>query len=226
MDFGVSEGLAALTALGADAGIGGAAAAGATATAPVLSGVIGGVTGGAAAAAAGGGLASTLSSAASVAGLAGTGLSAVGQLSNAAATASQEKEAAAEEGNQANQAAAAAERTEITRDRQTQLVLSRTQAEAASSGGGATDPTVLSLEGTTEQQGDYNALSSLYQGQAASRADQLQQQIDLFKAAQTETAAPIAAAGTVLSGVSSFANRFATLKAMRAGLNPFAFSGS
>ena len=49
-------------------------------------------------------------------------------------------------------------------------------------------------------QGQYNTLSSLYQGLTASAASRRQADIDLFGAQNVESAAPIAAAGTVLAG--------------------------
>ncbi len=66
--------------------------------------------------------------------------------------------------NQANADQAAAERTAINSRRQTAYVVSRGQALAAASGAGATDPTVMSVLGQISGEGEYHALTSLYEG--------------------------------------------------------------
>lgn len=166
----------------------------------------------AAPAAAGAGIGSTLSTIGTIAGLAGSGLQAVGTM-NQAKYGSEVAQVQNQELNQkANQDAASAERQQITAERQTELALSRTQALAAASGGGATDPTVLNVEGQIARQGTYNALSALYNGTAAAAADRYQGKIDLFQAGQQAAAAPFAALGQVLSGISSLANNRAMMK--------------
>lgn len=66
--------------------------------------------------------------------------------------------------NQANADAAAAQRQAIDERRKAQYMVSRGQALAASSGAGATDPTVLSVLGQIAGEGEYHALTSLYEG--------------------------------------------------------------
>lgn len=65
---------------------------------------------------------------------------------------------------------AVAQRDAMRKRRETDLLLSRQRAVASSSGGGATDPTVLSVMGKTQQEGDYNAMLDMYNG-LTSRAD-------------------------------------------------------
>ena len=65
---------------------------------------------------------------------------------------------------------AIAQRKAMESRRQKDLVLSRQRAVAAASGGGATDPTVMSIMGQTEKQGEYNALMDMYNGRTM-RAD-------------------------------------------------------
>jgi hypothetical protein len=113
---------------------------------------------------------------------------------------------------QANTDAAAAERVQITRGRQTELALSRAQALAAGSGTSATSPDVLNTEGQIAQQGEYNAQSAFYEGQARARSDTYQANIDLFNANRIQSAAPLTAAGTLLSGISGAASNLARLK--------------
>lgn len=110
--------------------------------------------------------------------------------------------------NKANQDAAAAQRAAITDQRKTDLVLSRARAVAAASGTEATSGDVLTTEGQIAQQGAYNALSSLYTGSAKARTDEYQAGIDLYAGNEARRAAPLAATGTILSGLSnSLTNR-------------------
>jgi hypothetical protein len=111
-----------------------------------------------------------------------------------------------------NEDAAAAERQQIMQNRRTGLLTSRARALAAASGTDATSPTEVTNEGNIAQQGEYNAQSALYQGLSASRADQYQAQIDLFKANRIGAATLPAVGGTILSGISSFADKRARLK--------------
>lgn len=66
--------------------------------------------------------------------------------------------------NQANADAAAGQRQAIEARRQTSYLVSRGQALAAASGAGATDPTVTNLLGRLSGEGEYHALTSLYEG--------------------------------------------------------------
>jgi hypothetical protein len=221
-DFGIGEGLAAL-------GLGSAAAADTAATTATVAGF---------AADAGAGVAATaipaattasvlpsLSTIGTVASVGGTLLSAKAGADNAAYQEAVDRANAVALTQKANQDAASGEQVAIARQRQTQLALSRGQAVAAASGGGATDPTVLDVEGQVAGQGTYNALSGLYQGQAAARSDTEQAGIDLFKAQNTEAGAPLALGGTILSGLSSFVDkRLDFTAASRRGASPCRFA--
>jgi len=201
---------------------GGAAAAAAPETAailaaPAVAGTSLGATaltaGAADAAVAGAGLTlPSLSTIGAGAALGGTILQAGAQARNADY---QEKVAQAESDAlkaKANDDAAAAEREQLTQNRKTDLVLSRARALSASSGAGATDPTVLTNEGAIAQQGGYNALSSLYEGQSRARNDTYQSGIQLFKGQQAADALPFQIGGTILNGLSSFATNRAALR--------------
>jgi hypothetical protein len=148
-----------------------------------------------------------LSEIGTAAGVIGSGIQAIGALNQNDAAAAQQRYEAQLLKDKSNQDAAAGEQVAIGRQRQTQLALSRTQALAAGSGGGATDPGVLTLEQQTAGQGEYNSESAVYTGQAQARSDELQAQIDLFKAQQYDTAGPLAAGGAILSGIGSFADK-------------------
>jgi hypothetical protein len=72
------------------------------------------------------------------------------------------------------QAQASAQRTAADVDRQTQMVVSRALAVAASSGGGASDPTVVNLIAQNAAEGAYRKAVALYGGDEANRVDQAQ----------------------------------------------------
>lgn len=74
----------------------------------------------------------------------------------------------------AGQAQAAAQRNAIDIERQTQLNASRALAVAASSGGGASDPTVVSLLAQNAADGAYRKAAALYEGEDQARALNLQ----------------------------------------------------
>jgi hypothetical protein len=158
-----------------------------------------------------------LSEIGTAAGVIGSGVQAIGALNQNSSAATQQRYEAALLKQKADQDAAAGEQVAIGRQRQTQLALSRTQALAAASGGSATDPGVLTLEQQTAGQGEYNSESAIYTGQAQSRADELQAQIDLFKARQYDIAGPLAAGGSILSGISSFADRRSRIRYFSSG---------
>lgn len=135
--------------------------------------------------------------------------SAIDQANYAQNAAQVENQAQVQKGNDD---AAAGERQQIQQDRQTQLALSRAQAVAAASGGGASDTGVVNVEGNIAQQGQYNALTALSNGQARSAADQYQGQVDLFQGERAAQAGPLNATGAILNGISGFANNRAMLR--------------
>jgi hypothetical protein len=71
----------------------------------------------------------------------------------------------------ANSAEAASQRTAFDIDRQTQFITSRALAVAASSGGGASDPTVVNLIARDAGEGAYQKQLALYGGQDRARLD-------------------------------------------------------
>jgi len=222
-DFGIGEALAAIgLGSGAAAGTGVGLATGVADLAATAGAGVGALTGvgdlAAVAAPAASFTLPSLGTIGTVASVAGTALSAKAGLTNAQYQEEVEESNAQALTAKADQDTAAGEQTEIARQRQTQLALSRDQAFAAGSGGSATSPTTLDIEGQVAQQGTYNALSGLYAGQSAARSDAQQAAIDLFQAKNIGNAAPVAAAGTILSGLSSFVNN-------RARLNYFTTTG-
>lgn len=76
----------------------------------------------------------------------------------------------------AGQAQASAQREAISIDRETQLHASRALAVAASSGGGASDPTVVNLLAQGAADGAYRKAVALYEGDDQARSLNLQAQ--------------------------------------------------
>lgn len=70
----------------------------------------------------------------------------------------------------AGQAIAASQRDAISIDRETRLNASRALAVAASSGGGASDPTVVNIIAQGASDGAYRKAVALYEGQDESRS--------------------------------------------------------
>lgn len=64
------------------------------------------------------------------------------------------------------EAVATGQRGALAEQRQARLAMSKAQAVAAASGGGASDPTVQHIIGGLASEGNTNALSALYSGQS------------------------------------------------------------
>lgn len=64
---------------------------------------------------------------------------------------------------------ATAQRAAIEERRRKRLTQSRAQAVGAASGAGALDPTMLDIAGELEEEGEYNAMSRLFEGDTAAQ---------------------------------------------------------
>jgi hypothetical protein len=111
-----------------------------------------------------------------VATVASGALSAAGTLMGGSAAASAGKSQqdaayfkAAQEEQSAQESRAAAQRTALDKDRQSRLLQSTLQANAAASGGGADDPTVVGLGQDIAGRGEYQSLMDLYTGENRAR---------------------------------------------------------
>lgn len=98
---------------------------------------------------------------------AGTALSAFGSIQQGNAAADASNSEAAQLNYRAGQTRASAQRSYIEGLRQSRLAVSRGRAVAASSGAGATDPTVVKTLADLSAGGEYAALSKLYEGNDA-----------------------------------------------------------
>lgn len=108
---------------------------------------------------------------------------------------------------------AAAERASATRDasdeaRNAQYLVSRGQAVAAASGAGATDPTVVNLLANISGEGEYRALTALYNGDQTARGYEAQAAAYRAAAKNSKSAGLIKGLGTILSAGSTMFDRF------------------
>lgn len=108
----------------------------------------------------------------------------------------------------ADQALAASQRAAIQRQREGTLAIETAQARAAGSGGGATDPTVLNIEGNLRKQGTYNALTELYSGSEQARGLQQEASTDVYKGDLASSAGYRSAFGTAISGVDTLYSNY------------------
>jgi hypothetical protein len=105
----------------------------------------------------------------------------------------------------ANEEAAVGQREAITESRKADIVQSRARALGAASGTAVASPTQVNTEAGIGAQGDYNALSALYEGGSKEQAANYQASLELFKARQIESASSMNMMSSVFSGISSLA---------------------
>lgn len=151
---------------------------------------------------------------------ASTAVSAVGAVSqgiaqkrSADAQAASMKMQAKERERQAGEERAASQREAAARAKEARLVLSRQQAVAAATGGGATDSSVLKLMGDTAAEGAYQVGSAVYEGESRGRVLDGQADIDRYEAGiarmqgrQAMMAGFIGAGESLLNGASTWAS--------------------
>src|SRR3546814_19253939 len=102
----------------------------------------------------------------------------------------------------------------ISGRRRERLVQSNLIASAAASGAGASDPTILDLQGDIAAEGEYRALTALYQGEERARSMETQARLRPLEGAQVAKAgrsansgAKIGAFAPVLSSAGSLYGR-------------------
>jgi hypothetical protein len=154
------------------------------------------------------GAAGSAASWANALGIVGTGVSAAGTILTGAQSRAASKMEAREMERLAKEERAAASRKANEKRRQMNLLLSRSQAVAADSGSGATDPTVLATEGGIAQEGEYQANVETYLGETRGRGYEGKAAITRQAGNDAFTSGLIGAGGTILSGVSSYYDRY------------------
>lgn len=135
--------------------------------------------------------------------VAGAGVKAAGTLMEASSQAKSLKSEAAQLEAQAGLDRASSQRSASEQRRQARLVASRGQAVAAASGAGADDPTVLTLQSDIAGEGEYRALSALYEGETAAQTKEAQAKANRKAAKNVKRAGYIGAASSLLDGGSS-----------------------
>lgn len=98
----------------------------------------------------------------------------------------------------AGQERATAQRAAIEERRRAGLLESRARAVAAKSGGGVSDPSVIDLIGDISAEGEYRALTRMYEGETAAQSLELE-------AKERKRLARAKSISTILSGASTFA---------------------
>jgi hypothetical protein len=140
--------------------------------------------------------------------VAGTALSAGGSIIGANAEAKELRSEAAQLEAQAGLERASSHRQAIEERRQARLAASRGLAVAAASGASADDPTVVNALAGIEGEGEYRALTALYNGEEQARGMEAQAAANRRGAKSTKKAALFNAAGTVLSAGSTLYDRY------------------
>lgn len=131
--------------------------------------------------------------------IAGTVLSAAGQVQAGEAAYAQAKAQqqaldyqAEQHRRQAGQERAAGQRALEAERRRERLVQSNLLARAAASGAGASDPTIVALQGQIAAEGELRALSALYEGEARAYDLEEQARLRVFEGQQTRAAGKMA----------------------------------
>lgn len=130
----------------------------------------------------------------------GTILSAYGQYQGGKSEAAAAKYSAAEAVQNAQQSRAAGQRQMLEAQRQASIVASRAQAVAASSGGGALDPSVVNAIADIEGLGRYSGLAALYEGESRAQAQLSQANSYNYRAGVFRKAGMVSAFDTILKG--------------------------
>jgi hypothetical protein len=157
----------------------------------------------------------------------GSVLSGLGQMQAGKAANVNAKFQAAQMEQQAGQERATSQRVAIEERRRAAIAGSNAQAAAASSGGGATDPTVLNIQGGLAGQGEYNALTALFEGEEKARGLNLQAASTRMQGKQAKKAGMISGFSTIIGGAgNALMAKYAPTTAPTGGNTPWANPGS
>ena len=140
--------------------------------------------------------------------VAGSALSAGSTILGANSEAKQLRSEAEQIDIQAGKERASSQRAAIEERRQAKKVSSRALALAAASGGGASDPSVINNIAEIEGEGEYRALTALYNGEEAARGQEFEADNRRKEAKNVKKAALVKAAGTIISTGSTLHDRY------------------
>jgi len=107
----------------------------------------------------------------------------------------------------AGQDRASSQREAAEQRRQARLLQSRALAVGAATGG-ASDPTVVNILANLEGEGEYRALTALYEGEEAARSKEMQARARRREAKNTKRAGLINAGSQVLQAASTMYSRY------------------
>lgn len=138
----------------------------------------------------------------------GTLLSAYGQGQTGASRYASAQSQAAQLSQNAGQTLAGAQHDAQDIQRKTDYLTSRALAIAASSGGGASDPTVLNLIAQVSGEGAYRKALALYQGDESARRMNMQAGLTERVAGEESRANNIAVTSTILKGGASLYDKY------------------
>lgn len=102
---------------------------------------------------------------------------------------------------QAGQTRATSQRAAAEERRRARLLDSRARAVAAKSGAGVSDPTVVNLRGDISAEGEYRALTRMYEGETEAGSMEAQ-------AGEVKRAARGKSIATILDAASTFASKY------------------
>jgi hypothetical protein len=175
----------------------------------------------------------TLATIAAVSAVAGLGMSVMGgmQAANAAKAQGRAQQqasdyAAKQAEVQAGQERAAAQRRAIAQRRQTARVQSSLQARAAASGAGALDPSIIDLTGDIAQEGEYRALTALYEGEERARGLENRATLSTYEGAAARAAGNARASSITTSTIGTALSSASSLFMKYGGGGPDADTGS
>lgn len=134
--------------------------------------------------------------------VAGTLLSASGTILGSRSEAKALNSQARQYDDMAGNTRATSQRSAREERRQARLASSRGLAVAAASGGGASDPTVVNMMADLEGEGEYRALSAMYEGETQARQYEAEAQARRKEAKNVKRAGLIKGMSTILSGAS------------------------
>lgn len=145
---------------------------------------------------------------ATVAGLAGSAVSAVGTIAGGEAQAQAAEFRARQAEKQAMEERAAGQREAFRERRKEQLTQSRLQAVSAASGGGTTDPTVVGLASDIAAEGEEQALLQFALGENRARGREDQAAASRASGEAARVGSYFGAAGGLLSSGSSLYGKY------------------
>jgi hypothetical protein len=109
----------------------------------------------------------------------------------------------------AGQQFASAQRASLSDQQQARMAQSRALAVAAASGGGASDPTVMSIMSRLAGEGTYRGMVDLYQGREKARQLEDQANALRFQGDIASSNSKYSSAATLVSGASSMYSKYA-----------------